>query len=145
MLIDNFTSIWLHCETVVKLYIQISFSLEFPVVITENSYLTSTNYAIFQITYKIIFVIEVGITGGRDKHRINQSFSSQSEWSYFTMSFPSNLDQRGSTYYISIVCLQNKSLTNENNKNRERVRSLKYTACNVICYRSFLQKIVRPK
>lgn len=143
MLIDNFTSIWLHCETVVKLYIQISFSLEFPVVITENSYLTSTNYAIFQITYKIIFVIEVRITGGRDKHRINQSFSSQSEWSYFTMSFPSNLDQRGSTYYISIVCLQNKSLTNENNKNRERVRSLKYTACNVICYRSFLQKIVR--
>lgn len=143
MLIDNFTSIWLHCETVVKLYIQISFSLEFPVVITENSYLTSTNYAIFQIMYKIIFVIEVGITGGRDKHRINQSFSSQSEWSYFTMSFPSNLDQRGSTYYISIVCLQNKSLTNENNKNRERVRSLKYTACNVICYRSFLQKIVR--
>lgn len=128
MLIDNFTSIWLHCETVVKLYIQISFSLEFPVVITENSYLTSTNYAIFQI----------GITGGRDKHRINQSFSSQSEWSYFTMSFPSNLDQRGSTYYISIVCLQNKSLTNENNKNRERVRSLKYTACNVICYRSFI-------
>lgn len=121
-----------------KLYIQISFSLEFPVVITENSYLTSTNYAIFQITYEIIFVIEVGITGGRDKHRINQSFSSQSEWSYFTMSFPSNLDQRGSTYFISIVCLQNKSLTNENNKNRERVRALKYTACNVICYRFFI-------